>query len=159
MPSPRPVRLSLAQQQEHMRHALALAQQALPHGDVPVGALLLCPQGQVVATGFNTREQHHNPLGHAELNVLAQAASTLGQWRLQGHTLVVTLEPCAMCASALAQARVSTVVFGAWDAEQGGCGSWVAAHTKPRAVHCQGGVLEAECRQLLQACYSQTRQR
>ena len=96
-----------------MRTALVEAEAATGHDDVPVGAVLVAPDGTELARGRNRREQRHDPTAHAELEALRAAAGRLGTWRLDGCTLVVTLEPCAMCAGALVQARVARLVFAA----------------------------------------------
>jgi tRNA(adenine34) deaminase len=149
-----------SQQQLHlwMREAMALAEEALPQ-DVPVGALVVDPLGNIIGTGFNTRERDHTPIGHAELNAIQAACHQLGQWRLSGCTLIVTLEPCPMCASALAQAHIGTIVFGAFDPVQGGCGGAeqevrIYWPSRPSIV---GGVLEEECTQRLKAFFKERR--
>lgn len=106
-----------------MRQALDLAATAPATGDVPVGAVMLDAAGEVVGTGVNTRERDGDPLGHAEINAIAQAGRERGEWRLSGCTLVVTLEPCTMCAGALVGARVGRLVFGAFDDKAGAVGS------------------------------------
>lgn len=106
-----------------MRRALALAAEAPATGDVPVGAVILDAGGREIGTGINTRERDGDPLGHAELNALAEAARAQGEWRLPGCTLIVTLEPCTMCAGALVGARVDRLVFGAFDDKAGAVGS------------------------------------
>ncbi len=106
-----------------MRAALAEARLALGTGDVPVGAVVVGPDGAVVATGRNAREATGDPTAHAEVLALRDAAERLGRWRLDDCTLVVTLEPCAMCAGAIVLARVPRLVMGAWDPKAGACGS------------------------------------
>lgn len=106
-----------------MRLALQLAASAAADGDVPVGAVVLDPDGQIIGEGRNTRERDLDPAGHAEVVALRQAAQARGQWRLEGCTLVVTLEPCTMCAGALVGARIAHLVFGAWDDKAGAVGS------------------------------------
>lgn len=106
-----------------MRRALQEADLAALGGDVPVGAVVLSPDGETLATGHNEREAGHDPTAHAELLALRRAAERLGAWRLTGCTLVVTLEPCTMCAGALVQARVERVVYGARDEKAGAAGS------------------------------------
>jgi tRNA(adenine34) deaminase len=106
-----------------MGAALDEARTALAGGDVPVGAVVLDPAGQVVGRGRNVREEHADPTGHAEVVALREAATARGEWRLDGCTLVVTLEPCTMCAGAAVLARVARVVFGAWDEKAGAVGS------------------------------------
>ncbi|MDQ1646802.1 MAG: tRNA(adenine34) deaminase [Cryptosporangiaceae bacterium] len=106
-----------------MRRALELARGALGSSDVPVGAVVVGPDGSVLGEGRNERELSGDPAGHAEILALRSAAAALGEWRLEGCTLVVTLEPCTMCAGALVLARVARVVFGAWDPKAGAVGS------------------------------------
>ena len=110
--------------EEAMAKAIELARVAASSsGDVPVGAIVLNSSGEVIATGANQRELSHNPVAHAEVIAIQKAASAIGDWRLDGCTLVVTLEPCAMCAGAIAQARIPRLVFGAWDEKAGAVGS------------------------------------
>ena len=106
-----------------MRLALAQAAEVRGAGDVPVGAVLLDPVGQVVAAAGNEREASHDPTAHAEVLVLRRAAAAAGSWRLDGHTLVVTLEPCTMCAGAIVLSRLDRLVFGAFDDKAGAVGS------------------------------------
>lgn len=106
-----------------MRLALAEAAQAPATGDVPVGAVVVGPDGEILATARNEREATGDPTAHAEVLALRRAAAALGDWRLEGCTLVVTLEPCVMCAGSILAARVPTVVFGAWDEKAGASGS------------------------------------
>jgi tRNA(adenine34) deaminase len=106
-----------------MAAALTEARAALAGGDVPVGAVVLDPAGDVVGRGRNVREQDADPTGHAELVALREAAAGRGEWRLDGHTLVVTLEPCTMCAGAAVLSRVERIVFGAFDDKAGAVGS------------------------------------
>jgi tRNA(adenine34) deaminase len=135
-----------------MRLALDEARAAAQHDDVPVGAVLLGPSGATVAAAGNERERAQDPTAHAELLALRRAAETLGSWRLTDHTLVVTLEPCTMCAGALVLARVSRLIFGAYDAKAGAVASLWDVVRDPRLNHrveVRGGVLEAECGELL----------
>ena len=118
-----------------MREAFALANIAQQNDDVPVGAVVINSVGEVVGRGFNTREATHNPLGHAEVNALNDAAKNLGSWRLDNYTLVVTLEPCTMCAGAIVQSRIGRVVFGAFDAKAGAVGSLWDVVRDPRLPH------------------------
>lgn len=106
-----------------MRRALALAAEAAAADEIPVGAVVLDSAGRIVAEGRNHREETHDPTGHAEVAALRDAAASVGSWNLEGHTLVVTLEPCIMCAGAILQARIGRVVFGAWDDKAGAAGS------------------------------------
>jgi tRNA(adenine34) deaminase len=147
--------LTYDEMQEWMRYALRLAQQALPH-DVPVAAVLLDAQGTLVAEGVNTREKDHNPLGHAELNAMLALAQTLGDWRLNEFTLIVTLEPCAMCANALKQARIGQVIFGAYDPTEGESPSKIL-HRQGEGLQVIGGILEEEAKASLQAYFKSKR--
>jgi tRNA(adenine34) deaminase len=106
-----------------MRTALDEARAALATGDVPIGAVVLDPAGSIVGRGRNVREAHGDPTGHAEIVALREAARAVGEWRLEGCTLVVTLEPCTMCAGAAVLARVARLVFGAYDDKAGAVGS------------------------------------
>jgi tRNA(adenine34) deaminase len=106
-----------------MREALDEARRALEHDDVPVGAVVLDPSGAIVGRGHNRREVDADPTAHAEVLALREAASKAGTWHLEGHTLVVTLEPCVMCAGALLAARIPRLVIGAWDPKAGATGS------------------------------------
>ncbi|MBW8740414.1 MAG: nucleoside deaminase [Streptomyces turgidiscabies] len=136
-----------------MRLALAEAGRALPGGDVPVGAVVLAADGTtVLATGHNEREATGDPTAHAEVLAVRRAAAELGEWRLSGCTLVVTLEPCVMCAGALVQSRVDRVVYGARDDKAGAAGSlWDVVRDRrlnhrPEVI---GGVLADDCARLL----------
>lgn len=135
-----------------MRRALAEADLAARVGDVPVGAVVLGPDGALLATGHNEREATGDPTAHAEVLAVRRAAAALGRWRLTGCTLVVTLEPCTMCAGALVQSRVDRVVYGARDEKAGAAGSlWDLVRDRrlnhrPEVIH---GVLEQECASLL----------
>ncbi|WP_156761068.1 nucleoside deaminase [Microbacterium karelineae] len=143
-PDPADVRL--------MHAALALAHEAAAAGEVPVGAVVADPSGAVIGRGRNRREQTHDPSAHAEVLAMREAAAHLGSWNLDGCTLVVTLEPCVMCAGALLQAHVSRLVFGAWDDKAGAAGSLydvVRDRRLPVRAEVIGGVLEAEARALL----------
>jgi tRNA(adenine34) deaminase len=132
--------------------ALAEARLALPTGDVPVGAVLVGPDGELLGAGHNAREALHDPTAHAELLALRGASGRLGTWRLEGCTLAVTLEPCTMCAGALVLARVARLVFGAWDPKAGAAGSVrdvVRDRRLNHTVEVVGGVAEPECATLL----------
>lgn len=142
-----------------MRKALEAAEHAEALGEVPVGAVMVLGD-RVVATGWNTRESAPDPTGHAELMALRQAAVALGRWRLNGCTLYVTLEPCPMCAPAIAQARVDRVVFGAYDPKLGAAGSVFSLLERPEYNHhveVLGGILEAECGEVLRAFFGARR--
>ena len=143
-----------------MRLALRLADLALTGGDVPVGAVVLDAARQVVGVGHNRRELDGDPTAHAEVVALRAAAARLGTWRLTGCTLVVTLEPCAMCAGALVLARVGRVVFGAWDPKAGAVGSMRDVVRDSRLNHraeVVAGVLEVECAAQLRDFFAQHR--
>jgi tRNA(adenine34) deaminase len=135
-----------------MGQALEVAAGALAAGDVPVGAVVISPAGEVLGAGHNQREADGDPTAHAEIVALRAAASERGGWRLEDCTLVVTLEPCVMCAGALMLARVGRVVLGAWDPKAGACGSvWDLVRDR-RATHrveVIGGIREPECSQIL----------
>jgi tRNA(adenine34) deaminase len=135
-----------------MNEALVIASQALATEDVPVGAIVLNPHGVVVGRGNNSREIDKDPTAHAEIVALREAAIVNKSWRLDNHTLVVTLEPCAMCAGAIAQSRIKTLIFGAWDEKAGAVGSVWDILRDPRSPHqveVIAGILEAECADLL----------
>lgn len=137
-----------------MRAALVVAQESLASGDVPVGAIIINKLGEIIATGHNERELHNDPTAHAEIVALRRASQTTEQWRLEDHTIIVTLEPCAMCAGAIAQSRISTVVFGAWDEKAGAVGSVWDLLRDPRSlfkVEVRGGVLADECSVILKS--------
>lgn len=141
-----------AERDQQMERALEEARACELTGDVPVGALLLDAEGNIIATGRNTKERDGNPLGHAEMNAIQEASRVLGDWRLEQCTLVVTLEPCVMCAGAILAARIPTVVFGAWDEKAGAAGS-VHDLLRDRRLHHQveviAGVRAEECGALL----------
>jgi tRNA(adenine34) deaminase len=137
---------------EVMQLALNLAAKASQQGDVPVGAVVLNSQGEIVGRGFNTREVDNDPLGHAEIVALREAAINSNSWRLDDHTLVVTLEPCTMCAGAAVQARIGRIVFGAFDDKAGAVGSlWDVVRDRrlPHRPEVVSGVLADECGAIL----------
>ncbi|MDP1719533.1 MAG: tRNA adenosine(34) deaminase TadA [Candidatus Nanopelagicaceae bacterium] len=144
-----------------MQLAMEIAKDSsLTAGDVPVGAVILNSLGEVVATGTNERELHSDPSGHAEIVAMRKAARSLGNWRLDAHTLVVTLEPCAMCAGAIAASRMTRLVFGAWDEKAGAVGSVWDILRDPRAlnkVEVVSGVLAKECAQMLGTFFQEKR--
>ena len=146
---------------EAMALAIKVAQEATASSaDVPVGAVILNSDGEVVATGSNERELDHDPSAYAEIVAMRKAAKDLGSWRLEDHTLVVTLEPCAMCAGAIVQSRIPRVVFGAWDEKAGAVGSVWDILRDPRTLNKPeviSGVLAAECVQLLQSFFKSQR--
>lgn len=146
---------------EWMHEALALANKCLNHGDVPVGAIVVDEKGKIVGTGHNQREELNNPLAHAEIQALQNAAQTLGKWRLDDCTLVVTLEPCTMCAGAIVNARIKQVVFGAAEPKTGAVGSLFDVIRDRRLTHqpeVVSGVLSDESAELLRNFFAQKRQ-
>jgi len=146
---------------EAMREALVEAARAPGHGDVPVGAVVVV-DGEIVSRRHNERELSGDPTAHAEILALRDAASRTGSWRLDGATLVVTLEPCAMCAGALVAARVGRLVFGAVDPKAGACGSLYNLCADPRLNHelpVTAGVLGGEAAQLLSSFFDGLRER
>jgi len=143
-----------------MLEALEVAESATAGGDVPVGAVVFNAEGQLVGVGHNLRERNCDPTAHAEVIAIREAALKAGTWRLDHHTLVVTLEPCAMCAGAIAQSRIKTLVFGAWDEKAGAVGSVWDILRDPRAIHqveVISGIMEAECADLLTTFFKQQR--
>lgn len=144
---------------EFMRRALTLAQRAQQGNEVPVGALLVF-RGEVIGEGWNQPIAAHDPTAHAEIIALRAAARSRKNYRLEAATLYVTLEPCAMCIGAAMNARVARVVFGAWDAKAGACGSVFDLTREPRSTHrldVFGGVCAEECRDLLQRFFEARR--
>ncbi len=144
-----------------MRHAVALAARAAVSGEVPVGAVLV-RDGEILGEGWNRPIGDHDPSAHAEMIALRQAAQKVGNYRLPGATLYVTLEPCVMCAGAIVHARISRLVFGARDPKAGAVESVYDVIAKPRLNHVvewSGGVLETECGDLLRAFFRERRQR
>ncbi|WP_345751444.1 nucleoside deaminase [Microbacterium rhizophilus] len=143
-----------------MRRALALGAEAADASEVPVGAIVLDAAGAVIGEGRNRRELDHDPSAHAEVVAMREAARAIGSWNLEGCTLVVTLEPCLMCAGTLLQARISRVVFGAWDEKAGAAGSMydvVRDRRLPYRAEVVGGVREAEARAQLRAFFEARR--
>ncbi|MBT1164757.1 nucleoside deaminase [Bifidobacterium felsineum] len=147
-----------------MRQAILLAEQAAAAGDVPVGAVVLDGSGAIIGRGCNTRETHGDPLAHAEILAMREAAQSrvrqsstadsaaVRAWNLADCTMVVTLEPCPMCAGACIQTHIGTIVFGAWDAKLGACGSVWDIPRDPHIGHTpevHGGVLEGDCQAIL----------
>ena len=142
-----------------MRLALALAHEAFGLGEVPVGAVVV-REGRVLSQAFNLRETLHDPTAHAERLALTLAGQALGTWRLDGCTLYVTLEPCPMCAGAIVQSRVDTVVFGAYDRKAGACRSLYRLVEDRRLNHraiVRGGVMAAECGEILSRFFRERR--
>ena len=146
---------------EAMENAFALAAEAAAEGEIPVGAVIVDREGRIIGRGRNRRESG-DPLGHAEIYAIAEAARNVGDWRLEGTTMFVTLEPCAMCAGALVNARVERLVFGAYDPKAGFCGSLGNLVQDARLNHrleIEGGFMEERSRAMLQDFFRQLRQR
>lgn len=143
-----------------MQRALELAAEAADAAEIPVGAVVLDADGHVLAEGRNTRETTHDPTGHAEIEAIRAAAAHRGSWNLDGCTLVVTLEPCVMCAGAILQARIGRVVFGAWDDKAGAAGSMydvLRDRRLPYRAEVIGGVDEHASIALLRAFFEDRR--
>ena len=140
---------------------LALSKAKRSGDDVPVGAVIVNSDGEVIASGHNRKEAKHDASSHAEIEAIRAAGQKLGDWRLENCTLVVTLEPCVMCAGAIVAARIPRVVFGAWDAKVGAAGSLYDILRDPRLgnpVEVVGGVLEQECSALLEDFFASRRE-
>ncbi|QDE33979.1 nucleoside deaminase [Microbacterium foliorum] len=143
-----------------MRRALELAADAAAASEIPVGAVVLDAEGRIFAEGRNNREATGDPTGHAEVEALRAAAASAGSWNLEGNTLVVTLEPCLMCAGAILQARISRVVFGAWDDKAGAAGSMydvLRDRRLPYRAEVIGGIQADDAAALLRDFFEQRR--
>ncbi|MFZ2490818.1 MAG: nucleoside deaminase [Thermoanaerobaculia bacterium] len=148
-------------QAQWMEEALELAREAAKAGEIPVGAVIVDREGRIIGRGRNAR-QAGDPLGHAEMFAIAEAARAIGDWRLEGTTMVVTLEPCAMCAGALVNARVEKLIFAASDPKAGFCGSLGNLVQDPRLNHrmvVEAGFMDERSREMLQDFFRQLRQR
>ena len=138
--------------QSLMKQAIAITQEVKSSGDVPVGALIVNDNGEILSSGKNEREKDNDPTAHAEIVAIRKASEKLGSWRLDELTLIVTLEPCVMCAGAILQSRIKRLVFGAFDQKAGAVGSSLDVIRDVRAlskVEVVSGVLEKECAKLL----------
>lgn len=147
--------------EDYMVRALELAREAAEHGEVPVGCVISGPDGSIIGEGRNYREETGDACAHAEVLAIGQACKALGDWRLEGCTLYVTLEPCPMCAGAVINSRIATVVYGAKDALTGSCGS-VLNLFEERYGHkpaIYGGVCKDECAQVLSDFFQNIRER
>ena len=145
-----------------MRVALDAARKALVSADIPVGAAIFNNVGELIASGHNERELRKDPTAHAEIVAIRRAAELLGDWHLTEHTLVVTLEPCAMCAGAIAQSRIQTLIFGAWDEKAGAVGSVWDLLRDPRSTfrtEVRAGVLADECGELIKGFIQEVRKK
>lgn len=157
-----PESVGLIRARERMDEAIALAHET-PAGDIPVGAIIYGPDGEVLGRGVNRRETDHDPLGHAEIMAIRQAVASgklRDGWRLTDCELVVTLEPCSMCAGALVGARIGSIIFGAYEPKTGACGSVFDVVRDPAVLHraqVRGGVREADCQELITGFFTQLR--
>ncbi|MBD5084236.1 MAG: nucleoside deaminase [Clostridiales bacterium] len=145
--------------EDYMREALALARSCLPDGDVPVGCVVVSPEGEIIGRGRNRREAAGRATAHAEVEAIDQACAAMHSWRLADCTLYVTLEPCPMCAGAIINSRIGAVRYGAREDKSGCCGSVLNLfeerfNHRPRVY---GGLLEAECRGLLEEFFQNLR--
>jgi len=148
--------------EDYMRLALSEAQRAASMGEVPVGAVMVDEKGEIIARDHNAPVSTCDPAGHAEIMVLRQAGQATGNYRLTGTTLYVTVEPCCMCAGAIVHARVSKLVFGAWDQKSGACGSLYDIVRDSRLNHTVEvipGVLAQECASIMREFFKKRRQR
>lgn len=145
--------------EEYMKVAIGLAEKAFKKDDVPIGCVIV-KDGRIIAEGYNKKEKKGNPLCHAEIIAINKAVKKIGDWRLNGCTLYVTLEPCPMCAGAIAGARVSRVVFGAYEPKSGCAGSLYDILSESglnHKVECLGGVLKEECSELIKKYFASKR--
>ena len=143
-----------------MQQAISLAKDAAAHNDVPVGALVINEQGEILGTGHNLREESNDPSAHAEIVAMRNAAAKISNWRMDDLTMIVTLEPCAMCAGAISQSRFKRLVFGAWDEKAGAVGSvWdvIRDQRSLNKVEVVSGVLEKECSAILTNFFEEKR--
>ncbi|MDR2501697.1 MAG: nucleoside deaminase [Oscillospiraceae bacterium] len=137
--------------EKYMRRALELAAAAAENGDVPVGCVVVSAHGEIIGEGYNGREKENSATAHAEITAIERACAALGAWRLEGCALYVTLEPCAMCAGAIINSRISRVIYGAKEPHTGASGSVInlfVEYEAPTAVF--GGILESECAVILE---------
>ena len=143
-----------------MEAALKLAEKAYSIGEVPVGAVVVNAEGKIISSGHNLKEANNDPTGHAEIIAIKKAASKAGSWRLSGHTLYVTLEPCPMCLASISQARLDRVVFGAYDSKGGACSLGYHFNKDKRLNHrfkVSGGALHYRCSKVLSSFFKERR--
>lgn len=148
--------------EDYMSHAIQLAQKAANEGDIPVGAIVVSPSGEIIGQGRNRRRVEHDPTAHAEIVAIRQAAQALSTWNLSGCTLYVTLEPCPMCAGAILQSRLSRLVYGCTDPRAGCCGTLLditGDKRFPQRIEVISGILKTQSRQLLQDFFIKCRER
>lgn len=160
MASPSPALICFEDDRAAMQSALEQAGLAFAHGEVPVGAVVLDENGQLIASGFNRTIADRDPTAHAEIIALRLAAKALDNYRLPGASLFVTLEPCVMCMGAMLHARLRRVVYGATDPKTGACGSILSVQALPQINHqtqVSGGVLADECGELLRRFFQERR--
>ena len=143
----------------YMKRALARARAAAKHGEVPIGAIIIDKNGEIISTGRNMRETHKNALKHAEIIAIDRACKKIGAWRLLDCTLYVTMEPCPMCAGAIVNSRIKRVVFGCYDKKAGAMGGVFEMQQYPlnHKYEIQGGILENECANLLSEFFKDLR--
>lgn len=147
------------EREDYMREALKLAQEAADNGDVPVGCIIVDKEGKIIGRGRNRREECSDATAHAEIEAIRQASTSLHDWRLTDCTLYVTLEPCPMCAGAIINSRIPTVVFGAREENTGSCGSVIDLFYeryghRPAVYY---GILKDECSQILKTFFREKR--
>ena len=149
----------MTERSDYMRRAISLAAECAGSGDVPVGALVVDADGQIIGTGRNRREECGSAVHHAEIEAIEQACARRGRWRLDGCTLYVTLEPCPMCAGAALNARIPVIVYGAKEPNTGSCGSVLNLFEERYGFHpaIYGGVLQDECAALLKDFFESLR--
>ena len=151
--------ISVSKREEWMRRALALAEEAARDGEIPVGCVILSSDGEVMGAGRNRREKGRDATAHAEIEAIRAACARRGSWRLDDCVLAVTLEPCPMCAGAIFNARIPTVIYGAREEKTGSLGSVIDLFSENYGFHPRvyGGVLRAECAALLRAFFEEKR--
>ena len=151
--------MTTSEREENMRLALRQAREAAADGETPVGCVIVSTEGEVLGVGRNRREGAHDATAHAELEAIRQACRRRGNWRLDGCALYVTLEPCPMCAGAILNARIPTVVYGAREEKSGSCGSVIDLFSENYGFHPRvyGGVLKEDCAAVLREFFEQLR--
>ena len=145
--------------EKYMQMALGFAMQAFEQGEVPIGCVIIDEGGEKIGEGFNKRESSKNATAHAEIEAISQACAKIGDWRLDGCSLYVTLEPCPMCAGAIIMSRIEKVFYGAREQKTGSCGSVLNLFMEPygHKVRLTGGVMEKECSELLSRFFGRLR--
>ena len=145
--------------EKYMEYALALASRAAEEGEIPVGCVIADADGNIIGRGRNKREESHDATHHAEIEAIREACGSIGDWRLGGCTIYVTLEPCPMCAGAIINSRIKRVVFGAYDPKAGSCGSVNNLFSFPynHSPEVEGGFMQNECALLLKQFFAELR--